>query len=227
MMISRGYQYILKKFGPLEQETFLDSATKIEIIKIFPSEIAHFIMECGTGIWLDGRFQLCNPFTFQPIIELLLQGDAELRPDRTAMLGYSAFGKIMAWNHDHGLLHVDLPFLWASIDPIEPGGTPDQTVIAALMGINDFDYGDCDEDDVEQESLLFERVRKAHGPLQLGEVYGFFPALELGGRAHVETARRVKALEHFAILAQLGPVTLFKYSKGQRVPIRQLGPQDD
>jgi hypothetical protein len=224
-MLGEYFQYIIGKFGVPRQAIPLAPASRAEISRRLPPELVEFLSEYGLGSWFDGRFQFCNLLRFQSIVDLLLEGDAELRPERTAMFGYSAFGEIVAWNQDHGRLKVDLPYLSASIGPVVTGGTPDQAITSFLAGIGDFDYGDCYEDDVEGAPLLFERVRKAHGPLQLGEVYGFFPALELGGRAHVETARRVKALEHFAILAQLGPATLFEYPNGRRVPIRQLGPQ--
>jgi hypothetical protein len=224
-MISENYQYLIKKFGPITKNIPIDDVSKEEIRKKFPPEFTQFISEFGIGMWLDGRFQFCNPLEFQSIMNIILQGDPDFQPEHTSMFGYSAFGKIMAWNRTQGFLGVSLPRLWASAR--RPGKIPDVTILSSLMGIGDFNYGDWREDDTDGKTFLFERVRKAHGPLQLGEVYGFFPALELGGRAHVKTARRVKALEHFAILAQLGPATLFDYPNGQQVPIRQLGPQDD
>lgn len=57
----------------------------------------------------------------------------------------------------------------------------------------------------------------------LGECYGFFPALEIGGVSLVENTRKVKALEHFTFLAQLGPVRLFDYSSGRQQFVRELG----
>ncbi|MCK9541316.1 MAG: DUF1851 domain-containing protein [Novosphingobium sp.] len=204
----------------------LDAPSQAELGRMLPPELGGFLLECGIGIWLDGRFQFCDPLRFQPIVDMLLQADRDFRPERTALFGYSAFGEIMAWNHDHGLLQVNLPRMWASISAVVAGGTPDQTVIATLAGIGDLNYGDWNEDDTANAPLLFKRVRKAHGPLEPGEVYGFVPALEAGGRAHVETARRLKALEHFAILAQFGPATLFDYAGGEQVRVRELGPQD-
>lgn len=60
-------------------------------------------------------------------------------------------------------------------------------------------------------------------PATLGECYGFFPALEIGGVSLVENTRKVKALEHFTFLAQLGPVRLFDYSSGRQQFVRELG----
>lgn len=50
--------------------------------------------------------------------------------------------------------------------------------------------------------LLFSRVVKKYGSLEIGECYGFMPALALGGLQDMEFVRRLKAPEHFAIIAQ-------------------------
>ncbi len=51
---------------------------------------------------------------------------------------------------------------------------------------------------------LFDRAVKSLGPLAADEMYGFEPALALGGKAELESLRRVKAVEHLVLLAQLG-----------------------
>jgi len=38
-----------------------------------------------------------------------------------------------------------------------------------------------------------------------GEIYGFFAALQLRGAYTLDSLRRVKAAEHFTLLAQLAP----------------------
>ena len=59
--------------------------------------------------------------------------------------------------------------------------------------------------------------------LELGECYGFFPALAMGGAPKLENLKRVKALVHFAFLAQLQPFTLMDYLARPIKAIRQIG----
>jgi hypothetical protein len=57
---------------------------------------------------------------------------------------------------------------------------------------------------------LFARARKKLGVLAAGEMYGFVPALALGGTASVATLEKVAIIEHLDILAQLGPLRIFE-----------------
>ncbi|RXE89640.1 glutamyl-tRNA amidotransferase [Pseudoalteromonas sp. A757] len=54
------------------------------------------------------------------------------------------------------------------------------------------------------EQPLFERTLERLGPLENGEIYGFAPALALGGEPKLENLQKVKATEHLAFLADLG-----------------------
>ena len=58
------------------------------------------------------------------------------------------------------------------------------------------------KDDLDKP--LFDRAAKALGPLAQDEMYGFEPALALGGKADLRNLRKVKAVEHLVMLAQLG-----------------------
>lgn len=54
------------------------------------------------------------------------------------------------------------------------------------------------------ERPLFDRALKMYGPLGPNEMYGFEPALALGGKPELANIRKVKAVEHLVLLAQLG-----------------------
>jgi hypothetical protein len=222
-MPSENFEYLLGKYGPLAQAQPLPPATIAALGGRLPPEFVDFLAEAGIGVWLEGRFQFCDPLRFQPVIDTVLEGDAELAPHRTTLFGFSAFGHAMAWNLDHGSLEIDLPRLKATCAFDKDVAMNDRIFLAPLTRLGKFNYGDWYEDEVPNAPLMFKRVRKAHGALALGEVYGFVPALALGGAAHVETAKRMKALEHFAILAQAGKVGLYEYPDGDERFVRELG----
>ena len=49
---------------------------------------------------------------------------------------------------------------------------------------------------------LFQRALKKLGRIDVGECYGFVPALALGGSPDIANLKRLKAPEHFAIVVQ-------------------------
>ena len=53
---------------------------------------------------------------------------------------------------------------------------------------------------------LFAPALKTLGRLKPDEMYGFVPALALGGPSTLEHLQKVKAVEHLMLLAQLEPL---------------------
>lgn len=66
-----------------------------------------------------------------------------------------------------------------------------------------------DECDVEDEDgqPLFERARSKLGPLEPHEIYGFQPAIVLGGSFLLENLVKVKANVHLTLLRMFGEPT--------------------
>lgn len=59
---------------------------------------------------------------------------------------------------------------------------------------------------------LFSRARKKLGPLKSDEMYGFVPALMLGGSEALENLEKVNIIEHLTFLSQLSPLEPFMLS---------------
>jgi len=73
---------------------------------------------------------------------------------------------------------------------------------------------------------LFKRAARKLGSLEIGECYGFVPALALGGIADIARLKRQKAPEHFAIVAQTMEYNLIDVQGyGQSVVVRSIGPR--
>ena len=59
-------------------------------------------------------------------------------------------------------------------------------------------------------SLLFESALKKLGRLKYDEMYGFVPALALGGPATLDHLQKVKVVEHLVLLAQLSELRVME-----------------
>ncbi len=71
---------------------------------------------------------------------------------------------------------------------------------------------------------MFERATKKLGKLKREECFGFVPALAFGGSNKLDHLRRVRAPEHFQILAGLSDFGLIKYdANGREVFVRTIG----
>jgi hypothetical protein len=88
-----------------------------------------------------------------------------------------------------------------------------------------------DEDDREcwdqQQRPMFTRCVQQHGALRDGECFGFVPSLGMVGYESkyrsVEHIKRVKALEHFCLIAQLQPFKLTRLTSRGYEYQREIG----
>jgi hypothetical protein len=173
-------------------------------------------------MWLDGKFQFCNPLDFQEVVSNLLKNDREFDVQNAHVFGYTAFGELFIWHERVRRLQVRLAELTAVADATSPSPLPPERSIATSLIVLEDASTDLREDS-EDAPLLFSKARRSLGSLAIGECYGFFPALALGGSALLKNLKKVRALEHFALLSSLGPVKLLDYSTGQRRFVRTLG----
>jgi len=58
---------------------------------------------------------------------------------------------------------------------------------------------------------MFGRATKKLGMLQHDEMYGFVPAVMLGGSDKFENLKKVKAVEHLMILSQLAELEPYNF----------------
>lgn len=47
----------------------------------------------------NGYFQFCDPAAYASIMKLVFNSDQEIRPHQTHVLGFGAFGTIVAWKY--------------------------------------------------------------------------------------------------------------------------------
>ncbi|HEL5052451.1 TPA: DUF1851 domain-containing protein [Stenotrophomonas maltophilia] len=198
------YFYAKKGFGPA-----------VEIRSVPPSKLQHYrgkvpdkLLEYwqayGFAGYGGGRFWMTDPDEYAEALHAWLYGTEFYGKDHYYVIGRTAFGDLTLWGTKTGRsLTINCP--WAMIFPTDKSrwmkeGKED-FLISAWVAFMTFD--DMDETD-DNDALLFDRAVKQLGPLAHDEMYGFVPALALGGPCRLDHLQKVKAAEHLLFLAQLG-----------------------
>ena len=218
---------LVGEYGPPAKALPMPAAELDALESRLPAELLAFWREYGLGIWLDGKFQFCRPADYAELVEQIFEGDPDLLPSATHLIGFSAFGELLLWNEQHERVLVDLPRLAARVrafdvrKPNDPAHFLLTTPLSLLGREGSFDV--FEHDDAAEP--LFARTLARLGPLALGQCYGFVPMLALGGSAKLDRIERLDAAVHFSLLAGAGRcrVMAVQTPGGHPTPLRYLG----
>lgn len=220
--MDKSFQFLFSEYGQFTDSALIAADSAQFLRGVFPAEFVDFLQKAGIGVWQKGRFQFCDPLGMTDIVKLLFDGDADFHPDRTFIYGYGATGRLFIWNADwFETFEIDLPRLEAAglLNRNKKAEAKD-TIVSAILYL---DSGLYDLIDPATGKLILAKFVAKHGALKLGEVFGYFPALALGGSGALDTLKKVRAVEHFALLAQLGAPKLYRIQEGGRKLVRHLG----
>ncbi|MBW8186310.1 GAD-like domain-containing protein [Shewanella nanhaiensis] len=205
--------YIFAGFGPAVKSK-QPTAEELEFFEDkLPARLLEYWQEYGFCGWGEGIFWTVNPDDYKDILAQWLLGTVfEQREvagiDKYYVIGRSAFGKLYIWGETSGA-SLDIVTNFSMIFP------SDQSEKLKTIGeeklIEKF-YSSKRKSNMEEQDLdknpLFERAMAKLGPLEADEMYGFVPALAIGGAPKLENLQKVKALEHLTFLADLGEITV-------------------
>jgi hypothetical protein len=163
--------------------------------------ISHW-QEHGWCGYADGLFWTVNPEEYEDVLEEWI-GDTEyMERDAYHIIARGAFGELYFWGERSGTsLSISAPYGLVSPGDKFKFDTPKGLEIQAGVF---FAFRNRDENNIKDlnNKPLFERALKRLGKLKYNEMYGFVPALGLGGSAKLENLQKLEADVHLSILAQ-------------------------
>lgn len=234
------YEILIIQRGPPAHAVIPDAAYAETWRGRVPDLLIRMWLEFGWGSWNAGKFWLCDPALLHPVIESAFLGDPDYDPDRMTVYAYDAFGTLYIWLGDYRLMRL----YWTHDYAIEQvrerfndfAGVPVNESHAIITDIEGHiptgkNFGKVHADD-RGNDMLPKAIAKL-GELQRDEIYGFFPAIAVGGDNSVKNLRRVPVLEHLMLLSSLQTPMLRRYTPpatgqpgfGELTDIRRIGPQ--
>ena len=200
------FKEFLEEFSP-QLNLVKPSLSELKIYQSeLPDAILNFWAEAGWSGYANGIMWSSDPQEFKPILDAWLGSVKLFKEDTYNVIARSAFGKIFLWGRNTGNSIIIDP-LASSIITVEPRLDPekaDAAIVSFFLSKDkeDFDFDDC------KEKPLFARALKKLGPLSVDEMYGFEPALSIGGVPKLENLAKVKMIEHLYILSQFGQIEI-------------------
>jgi hypothetical protein len=193
------FAHFLAKFGPGFDSRAASSVSVDRWRGQLPDQMLRYWQEHGWCGYGQGLFWTVDPQDYEPVAAAWLDGTRFDRHDRYHVVAMGAFGTLYLWGErTGGSLKIIAPDAVAL--PSQDDG-PDLDRFTSLF-FSSLNPKASDFSDTTGKPL-FSRALNKLGRLKPGEMYGFVPALALGGPATLEHLQRVKAVEHLVMLAQL------------------------
>ena len=186
------FSIFLETFGnPIGHQPVPDSALDHYKDKL-PNQLLDYWKEHGWCGYGGGLFWLVNPAEYESVVDSWLGGTTH---DTYHLIARSAFGELYLWGENTGSLltiaaYHSRYFLSAPSSNSEERESKIQSLLMWAMTEN-IGLG------------LFDEAREKLGDLEANEMYGFVPALVLGGSATLDRLQRLDAEVHLILLSQM------------------------
>lgn len=202
--MDQNFEYFLEKMGPPIDKRLVPTASIERNRGKLPDQLLTYWDEHGWCGYADGLFWTVDPQEYEPVLEAWIGNTPFMKKDVYHIFARSAVGHLRLWGEKTG----NSPNIFA------PGSfcIPRESK-AAQKDMNfamQIFFGGLDREDSDFDGM-FAQALKNLGRLQSSEMYGFVPALALGGQCSLKNLQTVKAVEHLVILAQLAPLEVITH----------------
>ena len=184
------YFYEEKGFGPAIQPTVVSSGVIDKFKGKLPDQLLSYWRQHGWCGWGQGLFWLVDPDEYEPALEAWIGDTPLMEEDAYYVVGRSAFGELFLWGAKRGS-GLSIKSSWGMIFPrdnSERMAQGDAEMLAKTFVVGQRKQNLDQKDHLDKP--LFDRALRALGPLAADEMYGFEPALALGGTADLKKIGR-------------------------------------
>ena len=190
------FEYFLKNFGPAIDKREVPRETLDRFKGKLPNQLMAYWQEHGFSGYAEGLFWTVDPQDYEPVLDAWLGETSFVEADALHIVARSAFGHLLIWGERSGF----------SLQLFAPGSYVVQQSTASQKEDLEFAvqmFFGFRKKEVFEFDGRFKAAKQRLGRLNRDEMYGFVPALALGGPADVSHLEKVKAVEHLVLLAQL------------------------
>ena len=193
------FEYFLEKMGPPVHKRHVPPSSIARFRGGLPDQLLEYWQEHGWCGYADGLFWTVDPQEYEPVLQAWIGDTPFMETDAYHVIARSAFGELYLWGERTGeSLRIFAPGTYYLPNEAIFKGNELEFGLRAFFSVRDREENDFAE--------LFNPTLAKLGQLMPDEMYGFVPALALGGVANLSRLKKVKADEHQVFLAQLAPL---------------------
>lgn len=193
----------LKGFGPAFDRRDMPPE-KIEKFRgKLPDQLLAYWQEYGWCGYAKGLFWTVDPDEWEDVLEDWIGETPFMERDAYYVIARSAFGELVLWGTRTGQSLKIVPSYGWAIPAVDVEKFQRRGADRSLQLF----FGSTSKDSYDLNDLkdrpLFEQALARLGPLDHDTMYGFVPALALGGQPTVDCLQKLDARVHLSILSQV------------------------
>lgn len=199
-------EFFYSEMAPEEHKVSVSDSIINKYKKKLPKTLLKYWKEYGWNGYGHGIFWTVNPDDYQEVVDEWLKDTPFESYDKYYLIALSAFGKMFLWGEKTGS-SLTITASYGMIFPRDKSDfikaeNGDMELLLKLF-FSGMDNNKLDMKDVN-EKKMFNKAKHLYGPLLPGEMYGFSPAIPMGGEPRLENLSKVNAFVHLMFLANLG-----------------------
>lgn len=197
------FDFFISNFGEKTLHIAAPSASIERWRGVLPRQLLDYWSQEGWSAYSNGLFWITNPDELEDTKDAWLQGTALKDVDDFHVIARSAFGDLYLWGRRSGqsvtICTQTHSIICIQQDLKKEVRDPDDAIRGFFASL---EPGDCDFKD-EYNKPLFERALRKLGPLATHELYGFEPALALGGSSQLSKVSKLDMNIYLDILRSI------------------------
>ena len=208
-MRDEDFEYFISKFGEATRRAEAPASSIQKWREKLPVQLLKYWQEEGWCEYAKGLFCTVDPNEYEDLVDEWLRDTKLDELDAFHVIARSAFGDLYACGEKTGR-SVTIACAINMISAIPKELKPKTSAELDLSIRSFFAFSKPTRFDMKDENgqPLFERALAKLGPLEYDEIFGFEPAIVLGGKMRLENLTKVKLDAHLTILRQLASPTL-------------------
>ncbi|KGS15832.1 MULTISPECIES: GAD-like domain-containing protein [Pseudomonas syringae group] len=193
------YDLFLKKFGAAIKRQEVPKSSIAKYKGKLPDQLIYYWEEYGWSGFGNGILWIVNPQDYQSTLDQLISSAGLPQHDNYHVIARSAFGELYVWGEKSGYSLSITSYMsrYSTRNSTFTGSKSDLGVKVFFLSMNP---------EVINVADLFEPALEKLGELDSDEMYGFVPAIALGGSMELKNLQKVKVFEHLDLLSQLSPL---------------------
>lgn len=206
-----SFAFFLQNFGAPCAKRAVEPDYATQYKGRLPDKLLEYWAENGFAGYGDGVFWIVDPGEYKDVLDRWLEATPFKDEDDYHVVARTAFGALFVWGKKSGMgLQINAPHGIIFPDRSAAKRVQDTSEDFALQIFFECLTQKSVDFPNDQDKPLFKKALKRLGPLQEDEVYGFEPALALGGAASLANLRKLKIAPHLEILSELGPPSIME-----------------